>query len=165
MESVALTAFYALLGIGGVGINCLANRGDWSRHEDTVSASFLLFLLCLLSIVSVETFGKPEGFRPFPFMDIIGGLYILSICVKRFAWWKLALTLLFLLQLVFHAGYWWGWPTPLTDNAYLARVNVTYAAQVVTAASLGGWHVAKTVLARRRGRAGRRHHLGNGIAR
>lgn len=165
LTSVLLTAFYFLLGAAGFGTNCLASRGDWSRHPDAAGVSFMLLVFCGLSVASVMAFGKPDGFRGFPFMDIVGGLYVLRICVARFAWWKLVLTFLFLLQLVFHAGFWWGWPTPLSDDAYLANLNAVYTLQVVTAASPGGVHGVKTLLAWLRHRPVARHHSRNGFAR
>src|SRR5690242_18042805 len=89
-------------------LSIYANRERYDRHVDLVGCALMLFAFWCISNVLWALYGSPDAMRLYPAMDLIGTAVCCALTVRRPAYWKACLALLFLTQCALHALFWIG---------------------------------------------------------
>lgn len=106
-----------------------------TKRVDAVGLSAMLLLTWCFGRITAALYSPPESMTFYPLVDAACGVTAFAAWVTRRAWWKLALTGLFGLQLALHASYWVSWVIDPTDKAalytYVLANNLVFASELL----------------------------------
>jgi hypothetical protein len=146
-------------------LNMLAYQQDHKRFVDAVGLSALVAIFGGLTNVLDASMSFPDNKSFHPALDLFGG------AITMYAWWgkrerwKLVLVGLFLTRAVLDTAFWLTWaqrPAESVGYFYEHWLFVLSLVQMVVLGGMGGWVVARDLLARLSVFLGLGHHVHSG---
>lgn len=131
------------------------------RNADAVGLAAVLLATWAFGRITAILFTTPENMTLYPIEDAICGALSFVAWRTQREWWKLGLSILFVLQCALHAAFWAAWETGRHEALlfYVTSNNGLFALELLVV----GWG-AVDVLAHRLGgrlpRVARQFHLG-----
>lgn len=146
-----LMLFASLLAIP-LAVNILASRQDFARFVDPIIASVMLCMIWGFVTAAAQIYPFPQSKQFHSLIDLAGLIAMTIMLTTRFAWWKLGVAALFILQLWAHYWFWDNWSEGVNlGRRYILALNVCWVGMLICVSMPGGTYVASRALARLRG--------------
>jgi hypothetical protein len=128
---------------------------DFRQHGDTLSAAALLMAVLQLSIMCRSTDSGPMGLGEtalLALVDLAAVLLVFLMWRTHKAWWKFALLVTFVCDLMAHYAAWRGWYDGHdTRYWYIVSLNALAVVQLLIVGWPGAGYVARLLNARMSG--------------